>query len=115
MDSIGYCFFPIKMSEKKLDPIPKLHGSKTEKYLWEQTLGEVTAYIKIPKGLKPKDLVVKITSIDFLIGIKGKEPMINEKLYKPIKSQDTIWQIEGETLTIHIQKQGKNEWWSALL
>ncbi len=48
------------------------NGSKTDRYSWTQTLGEVEIRIPIPSEIKSKQLNVDIKSKHITIGVKGK-------------------------------------------
>lgn len=92
------------------------HGSKTDKYEWHQTLSELTVFIPIPKNIKGKDLIIKTTSSDFSVTIKGsQDPLVSGKFHKAIKQGQVDWQIDNSILTFYFHKGGKNEWWSCLL
>lgn len=81
------------MSEKtKLTPTPG-NGAEFENYNWSQTLSEVTVYVKVPEGIRARDVVVE-TKRDFLsVGLKGHDPIVKGKLCKPIKVNDSFWQL----------------------
>ena len=97
------------------------NGGETEKYVWHQTLGEVTAMIPLPAGTTAKMLDVKIGINDFKVGMKGKsgEPMVVGKWYKKIKEDESLWSIEKEKdksiLTVTIEKFEGQNWWNCLL
>jgi hypothetical protein len=42
--------------------ISTYNGGMTEKYLWSQSVNDVTVQIKIPKGTKPKEVIQKFDS-----------------------------------------------------
>jgi hypothetical protein len=62
--------------EKKDDDekAPVGNGGRTEKYIWTQTLEEVTIFVPIPEGLRAKQLTVSIKSERLFVGINGKFP-----------------------------------------
>ena len=47
------------------------NGGRTDKYVWEQTLGEVTVNIEIPEGTTSKMLTVDIQKTHLKVGLKG--------------------------------------------
>ena len=62
-------------------------------YEWEQDTGNVI--IKIPIGtIKGKDLTWKIAPKVVSIGIRGKEVIKEEELYRTVKVDDSLWEIE---------------------
>lgn len=96
------------------------NGGQTEKYVWHQTLEEVTVYFPLPENTKANQLDVKLGIHDFKIALKGKqETLIEGKWCKKINSGESIWNIERDsgkaTMNITIVKyEGKN-WWNCLL
>jgi hypothetical protein len=47
------------------------NGGTTDRYSWEQTLKEVTVYVKIPQGLTSKQLSVDMGIKHLKVAIKG--------------------------------------------
>lgn len=74
------------------------NGGTTDKYTWEQTLKEVTVYIKIPEGLTSKMLNVNMTIKHMNIEIKGSKdgPLIDADFCKPIKLDESLWTLESD-------------------
>ena len=98
------------------------NGGQTAKYLWHQSLSEVTCYIPIPDGVKGSHLDVKTGNLDFKVSYKGKpnqEPLVVGKWHKKIISGETIWTIEKEgassKLCVIVEKHEKQNWWKCLL
>ncbi len=113
-----------KKEEKKEEeykgetPIPG-NGGVTEKYYWQQTLEEVTMYMKLPKGTTTKMLEVKITSTRIKVGIKGQEPLVDGELNKRILADETIWTIETEkddkVFQATFTKKEQMNWWDRVI
>jgi hypothetical protein len=86
------------------------NGGETTKYVWHQTLGEVSAMIPLPAGTTAKMLDVKIGINDFKVSMKGKggDPIVVGKWYKKIKEDESLWSIEKESdkviLNVTIEK-----------
>lgn len=97
------------------------NGGQTEKYIWHQTLQEVTAYIPLPAGTKANMLDVKIGINDFKVSLKSKkdEPLVDGKWYKKINSGESIWSIERDgdksILNVTIEKFEGQCWWKSLI
>jgi HSP20 family molecular chaperone IbpA len=45
-------------------------------YQWKQTLQDVDVTYKLPKGIRGKDLDIKIQRTKIKVGIKGQEPIL---------------------------------------
>lgn len=80
------------------------NGGETEKYVWHQTLSEVSVFIPLPAGTSAKMLDIKIGIHDFKMAMKANpsEPIISGKWYKKIKTEESFWNIEkeGDTSTL---------------
>ena len=108
--------------KNNLQPPNLGNGGQTAKYLWHQSLSEVTCYIPIPDGIKGSHLDVKTGNLDFKVSYKGKpnqEPIVQGKWHKKITSGETIWTIEKEgassKLCVIVEKHEKQNWWKCLL
>jgi hypothetical protein len=97
------------------------NGGQTEKYVWHQTLEEVTLFMPLPLGAKANMLDVKIGINDFKVSLKSKpsEPLIEGKWAKKINPGETFWNLEREgdksTLNVTIEKHEGKSWWNSLL
>lgn len=69
-------------------------------YKWKQTLQDVTVSIPVPPGTKSRDLIVDIKKTKLKVGLKGKEPIIDDELCKEVKVDDSTWTL-GE---VHTQR-----------
>ena len=91
------------------------NGGKTDKYVWTQTLSEVTVNIPVPSGTKTKMLDVEISNKRLRVGIKGQPPMINGELHKRVVVDDSFWTLEDSDVVINFQKDNKMEWWKCVV
>jgi len=97
------------------------NGGETEKYVWHQTLKDVTAYVPLPNGTSAKMLDVKIAINNFSVCLKSKpnEPLVEGKWYKKINPGESFWNIEkdGEraVLNVTIEKFEGQNWWKSML
>lgn len=96
------------------------NGGQTEKYVWHQTLEEVSVFLPLPPNTRANQLEVKLGIHEVKIGLKGKsETLLEGKWCKKINSGESIWNIErdGEKATMNItliKFEGKN-WWNCVL
>lgn len=71
--------------------------NKALPYRWKQELGEVDVYVPVPKGTRGRDLAVNIQKKKLVVGLKGKEPIMEGELCKEIKVDESTW-----TLGVHL-------------
>ncbi|KAF3316369.1 hypothetical protein TWF173_002215 [Orbilia oligospora] len=106
------------------DPTPEELKAAREKeqaeqatlpYKWTQALEEVDIIVALPAGTRGRDLIVDIKLTGLKVGLKGKEPLFEGTLYKPIRLDDSTWSVSDSTLEIHLDKSNKKEWWPHVL
>eukprot|EP00526_Cylindrotheca_closterium_P014009 CAMPEP_0113612188 /NCGR_PEP_ID=MMETSP0017_2-20120614/5966_1 /TAXON_ID=2856 /ORGANISM="Cylindrotheca closterium" /LENGTH=347 /DNA_ID=CAMNT_0000521205 /DNA_START=41 /DNA_END=1084 /DNA_ORIENTATION=+ /assembly_acc=CAM_ASM_000147 len=114
---------PTKTEEKKKeeedDDTPGLGNGGTEpgKYVWTQTLAEVSVTVPLPDNTRGKDLSVTIARTSLKVGMKKDkgEWIINAPLTKPAIVDDSFWTVEdGNRLVINLQKSNQMEWWDSV-
>ncbi len=94
-------------------------GTIPNKYIWTQTLQELTINIPLPPNTRGRDLNVHISKNHLKVKFTKKtknntEYIINDTLTKPILVDDSLWTIEdGNTLILTLQKSNGMEWWDA--
>jgi hypothetical protein len=59
------------------ETVPVGNGGKTDKYVWTQSLAELTVIMQVPLNTRAKDLVVEIKPQHLKVGIKGQTMIIN--------------------------------------
>ncbi|GKZ00069.1 hypothetical protein MPSEU_000960300 [Mayamaea pseudoterrestris] len=107
-------------SKDKDDPGPPPigNGGTVEgKYVWTQTLSEVTVTVPVPDGTRGKDLNVVIAKKHLKVGLRTQPDsfIVNEPLTKPIIIDDSFWTVEdGNRLVINLQKVNQMEWWDSV-
>ncbi len=112
-------------NEKKKDdeeednsPPPLGNGGTVEgKYVWTQTLQEVTVTVPLPMNTRGRDMNVTISKKYLKIGLKSQAPnfIVNAPLTKAIICDDSFWTVEdGNRLIINLQKLNQMEWWEAV-
>jgi hypothetical protein len=96
------------------------NGGRTDLYHWEQTLKDVTVYVKIPQGLTGKNLVVKMGNNHLRVDIKGQPgPLIDKDFCKTIKLDDSLWTLESDAngercLQLLLTKKEGQNWWDCV-
>lgn len=100
--------------EEDNTPAPEGNGGTTDKYVWTQTLSEVTVNVPLPAGTKAKMLNVDIQNKKLKVAIKGGETMVDGEFHKRVITDDSIWTIEDGTLVITLTKDNKMEWWKCV-
>merc|ERR1712238_384757 len=99
-------------------PPPVGNGGTVEgKYVWTQTLSEVTVSIPLPEKTRGRDLDVTIGKNKLKVGLKSQAPIfiIDAPLTKTIIMGDSFWTVEDENrLVINLQKLSDMEWWNAV-
>ena len=92
-------------------------GTIPNKYVWTQTLQELTINIPLPDNTRGRDLNVTISKKHLKVGYAKKpksEFIVNDELTKPIIVDDSFWTIEdGNRLVLTITKSNQMEWWDA--
>ncbi|KAB5594346.1 Nuclear migration protein nudC [Ceratobasidium theobromae] len=85
-------------------------------YQWKQELNELDITVPLPKGTRPKDLVVKIMKKKLSVGLKGQEPILEGELCQEIKVEESTWTIHDQSsLVINLEKVNKMQWWENVL
>jgi len=82
--------------------IPIGNGGSTSRYVWTQTLEEVTVHIPLPKGIRAKDLKVKLDANSLSICQKDdtKQPImpsIEGMWYAKIRTSESTWTLESSS------------------
>mmetsp|Transcript_45761 Transcript_45761/g.111571 ORF Transcript_45761/g.111571 Transcript_45761/m.111571 type:complete len:376 (+) Transcript_45761:162-1289(+) len=102
-------------------PPPVGNGTITSRYVWTQTLSEVTVNIPVPDGTRGRDLNVNMGRTQLKVTRRDKESssmktlVDNSPLCKPIICDDSFWTVEdGNRLVINLQKLNQMEWWDCV-
>lgn len=97
------------------------NGSKTEKYIWTQTLEEIQANVFIPTNKTKKDLEIKLELDHCYIALKDKsEIFVDAKWCDKIHPDDSYWAIEelengGKAIQLTLSKYADKNWWDCLV
>ena len=99
-------------------PPPIGNGGTVEgKYVWTQTLSELSVTVPVPDGTRGKDLNVTIARTHLKVGLRSQPDsfIVDAPLTKPIIVDDSFWTVEdGNRLVISMQKLGQMEWWDSV-
>lgn len=106
--------------DTKKPPPPLGNGGTVDgKYVWSQTLSEVTVNIPLPDNTRGRDLNVTMGKKKLQVGLKAAaagEWMMNGALPKTIILDDSFWTVEdGNRLVMNLQKLNQAEWWDCIL
>ena len=105
-----------KEDEKKEPPPLGNGGAVPGKYVWTQTLSEVSVTIPVPDHTRGRDLNVTIARSHLKVGLKKQSDwIINSPLVKTVICDDSFWTVEdGNSLVINLQKVNQMEWWEGV-
>lgn len=94
------------------------------KYSWtkgsgDDDNGEIQVFVPIEAGIKGKDLDIKITQKQLLVGIKGQEPIIDDVPWRTLEVDDCSWEIDTHDdqrcVVLTLIKKGKWDNWEYLV
>jgi hypothetical protein len=113
----------VKEGEEKSDKIPPNlgNGSKTDKYVWTQTLDEVQANVYIPSKTTKKDMDIRLELDRCYIAMKDKSQVfVDAKWCEKIHPDDSYWTIEeieggGKAVQLTLSKYSQTAWWDCLV
>ncbi|KAL7453153.1 hypothetical protein ACHAWC_004830 [Mediolabrus comicus] len=102
--------------------MPIGNGGSTSRYVWTQTLEEVTVYIPLPNGTRAKDLNVKIDANSLSVKKKDGDHAslapLEGMFFARIRPDECTWTIESSesitTLQLTLDKVQKT-WWEIVL
>jgi hypothetical protein len=113
--------------DKNKSPPPVGNGGTVEgKYVWTQTLQEVTVVVPLPDNTRARDLTVDIRKSHLKITQKKSARAdttsmiavnvnVDDDLTKTIVVDDSLWTIEdGNKLVMTLQKVNGMEWWDGV-
>lgn len=92
-------------------------GTVPDKYVWTQTLAELSLTIPVPDGTRGRNLDVAIAKKHLQVKLRTPPNtlVVDAPLTKPIICDDSFWTVEdGNKLVIHLQKLNQMEWWECV-
>ena len=85
-------------------------------YRWRQTLSDVTVIVPVPKGTKGKEVEVILRTGHLKVALKqATHPIIDGKLYKSIREEESTWNLDGSEVIISLEKANQMEWWKCVI
>ncbi|CRK97778.1 CLUMA_CG011157, isoform A [Clunio marinus] len=93
------------------------NGCDLENYRWTQTLQEVELRVPFKNitNLKSRDVVCVISKKALKIGLKNQTPVIDGELNAEIKTEDSLWTIDKNSVVITFEKINQMSWWDKLV
>ena len=77
--------------------------------------GVITVSIPIPAGTNKRDIVSKLHSSHWTFGIRRSKPIIEEEFFSRVIPDECFWTLEGNTVSVSLQKLHVGERWGSLL
>jgi hypothetical protein len=101
---------------KKAPPPLGNGGTVDGKYIWTQTLSELSVTIPVPDNTRGRNLSVTIARKHLKIGLSKQSGwIVDAPLSKPVICDDSFWTVEdGNRLVINLQKLNQMEWWESV-
>lgn len=92
------------------------NGSKTDTYVWTQTLQEVDVKVPVPEGTRSRDLIVDLKANHLKIVLKKDNVvLVDDDFERAIRVDDCSWTInDSKLIELSLSKQNQMEWWSRL-
>jgi len=101
------------------------NGGKTDKYVWEQTITDVTITVPLPPGTRSKDISCSIRRGHVRLDVRGvPEPVLdddypcddrnNQCVWEQVKPEQSFWNFGDGKVTIYLEKERESWWKSAL-
>ena len=84
-------------------------------YSFIQSLAEVTVTIPLPAGTRAKMCDVEIKRNHLRVGLKGEPPILDDTLHEAVKVEDCLWNVDGTSLEIVLQKVSGMAWWDRVV
>jgi hypothetical protein len=80
-------------------------------YEWQQTQAGLTLFTQLPRGIKKKDIDVKVWPRHIKIGRIGKAPFIKEELFNNVVVNECKWDVNRNSeLSIALLKVSPEDW-----
>lgn len=89
--------------------------SQKDKITWEQTSGDVSAWVQVPKGTTKDEITVEITSKRVLVYLKWYGKVLEGELYGNVKPKESTWCLEDDQVHVAMPKASMDHWWKTLI
>jgi len=113
-----------KGDDEAKEPPPLGNGGTVDgKYVWTQTLSELTVTVPLPDNTRGRDLNVIMNKKHLKVALLKQETaapnsggiLVDAPLTKAIICDDSFWTIEdGNRLVLQLQKLNQMEWWDSV-
>jgi hypothetical protein len=90
------------------------HAGRTV-YEWDQTLSEVNVYVRVPEGVRGRDLDVSVERARLRFGLRGNPPFLDGALHAAARAGDSLWTLEGGELHVAVVKAEPGEAWPCVI
>ncbi|KAG8468146.1 hypothetical protein KFE25_007198 [Diacronema lutheri] len=101
------------------------NGGQTDKYVWEQTVGDVTIAVPLPTGTRSRDITCSIGRRHLRLDVRGRgEPVLDadypcddrngQCIWEQVKTEQSFWNFNDGKCTIYLEKERECWWKSAL-
>lgn len=90
---------------------------KGQSYGWTQTPLEVNITLKLPSGVKARDLDVKLGTEECKVRLKAgaaNEFLMEGKFVKPHRMDESNWWVDDGVLNVQLTKLKRSEWWMSV-
>ena len=94
------------------------NGGITDRYVWTQTLQDVTVSFPIAGSVRGKDVSVDVKNKSLSVAVKSLDvPLLSVEFGKRVKAADCSWTLEDtrggdKQLTLVLIKENQMEWWT---
>jgi len=108
-------------AEARRKDAPPGNGGRTDKYVWTQTLSELTVRMPLPAGTRAKNLNVTLTPKKIIAKLKDGTELLNGEFCEEIETDDSTWTVEEERgsssplFVLYIRKMHQMGWWNCVL
>jgi hypothetical protein len=102
-------------SEEIKGPKPVGNGGTTDKYVWTQSLNELTVNIAVPVNVRSKQLDVALTPTTLRVGVRGQPPIVDGKLHNRIHVDQSTWTLDSGTVVVEMAKVDRMNWWKTVI
>ena len=90
------------------------NGGVTDRYVWSQTLSELTLEIPLGNGVSPQDLNVSLKSDGFSLSVK-EEILVSGEFPHRISVPESMWNVDKATGRMFVfMEKTQNRWWSSM-
>lgn len=85
-----------------------------DRYRWSQTSTDISAWVKVPRGTKVKELTVDVTPGKLTVGLGWFGKIVDKTLFAGVKAREATWCLVDDEIHVVLPKDGQDQWWKAL-